>query len=61
MLSLYRAVYRDADVYLLDAPFTHLDIATEKEIFERSVDSIMLHVGENSMVHVRRGDKGDLH
>lgn len=33
----YRAVYKDADLYLLDSPFTHLDIVTEKEIFERSV------------------------
>lgn len=32
-----RAVYKDADLYLLDAPFTHLDIATEKEIFEKCV------------------------
>lgn len=32
-----RAVYRDADTYLLDAPFTHLDIATEKEIFDKYV------------------------
>lgn len=34
---LHRAVYRDADVYLLDAPFTHLDIATEKDIFDKYV------------------------
>lgn len=32
-----RAVYKDADLYLLDAPFTHLDIVTEKEIFEKCV------------------------
>jgi len=30
-------VYKDADLYLLDAPFTHLDIATEKDIFEKYV------------------------
>lgn len=38
---LHRAVYRDADVYLLDAPFTHLDIATEKEIFDKYVYHIL--------------------
>lgn len=32
---LFRAVYKDADLYLLDSPFGHLDIFTEKEIFER--------------------------
>lgn len=40
-LYLHRAVYRDADVYLLDAPFTHLDIATEKEIFDKYVYYIL--------------------
>lgn len=30
-------MYKDADLYLLDAPFTHLDIVTEKEIFEKCV------------------------
>lgn len=34
-----RAVYKDADLYLLDAPFTHLDIATEKEVFEKYVSN----------------------
>lgn len=28
-------MYKDADLYLLDSPFGHLDIFTEKEIFER--------------------------
>ena len=32
-----RALYKDADLYLLDSPFTHLDIVTEKEIFEKCV------------------------
>lgn len=32
-----RAVYKDADLYLLDAPFTHLDLVTEREIFEKCV------------------------
>lgn len=38
---LHRAVYRDADAYLLDAPFTHLDIATEKEIFDKYANHIL--------------------
>lgn len=32
-----RSVYKDAALYLLDAPFTHLDIATEKEVFDKYV------------------------
>lgn len=35
--SRCRSVYKDADLYLLDAPFSHLDIVTEKEIFEKWV------------------------
>lgn len=31
----FRAVYKDADLYLLDSPFGYLDMLTEKEIFER--------------------------
>lgn len=42
----FRAVYKDADLYLLDAPFTHLDIATEKEIFEK-------YVSQQRVFHVR--------
>lgn len=34
---LCRAVYKDADLYLLDSPFGYLDVLTEKEIFERYV------------------------
>ncbi|XP_047551480.1 cystic fibrosis transmembrane conductance regulator isoform X5 [Lutra lutra] len=34
-ISLARAVYKDADLYLLDSPFGYLDVLTEKEIFER--------------------------
>lgn len=33
----FRAVYKDADLYLLDSPFGYLDVLTEKEIFERYV------------------------
>lgn len=40
-----RAVYKDADLYLLDAPFTHLDIVTEKEIFEKCVSQQRLFHG----------------
>ncbi|XP_074235268.1 cystic fibrosis transmembrane conductance regulator isoform X2 [Saimiri boliviensis] len=35
-ISLARAVYKDADLYLLDSPFGYLDVLTEKEIFESS-------------------------
>ncbi|XP_053572660.1 cystic fibrosis transmembrane conductance regulator [Bombina bombina] len=40
-ISLARAVYKDADLYLLDAPFSYLDLFTEKEIFESCVCKLM--------------------
>ncbi|XP_068132527.1 cystic fibrosis transmembrane conductance regulator isoform X1 [Hyperolius riggenbachi] len=40
-ISLARAVYKDADLYLLDSPFSYLDLFTEKEIFENCVCKLM--------------------
>nr|XP_033815038.1 cystic fibrosis transmembrane conductance regulator [Geotrypetes seraphini] len=40
-ISLARAIYKDADVYLLDSPFSYLDMFTEKEIFERCICKLM--------------------
>lgn len=49
-----RAVYKDADLYLLDAPFTHLDIVTEKEIFEKCVSQQrVFHVEEVGVVKLK--------
>nr|XP_057930599.1 cystic fibrosis transmembrane conductance regulator [Doryrhamphus excisus] len=60
-LSLARAVYKDADLYLLDAPFTHLDIVTEKEIFEKCVCKLMASktriVVTSKLEHLKRADK----
>uniref|UniRef100_A0A8C5END5 Cystic fibrosis transmembrane conductance regulator n=1 Tax=Gouania willdenowi TaxID=441366 RepID=A0A8C5END5_GOUWI len=60
-LVLARAVYKDADVYLLDAPFTHLDIVTEKEIFEKCICTLMASktriVVTNKLEHLKRADK----
>ncbi|XP_017321934.1 cystic fibrosis transmembrane conductance regulator [Ictalurus punctatus] len=60
-VALARAVYRDADTYLLDAPFTHLDIATEKEIFEKCLCRLMASktriVVTNKIEHLKRADK----
>uniref|UniRef100_A0A8C4NWY1 Cystic fibrosis transmembrane conductance regulator n=1 Tax=Dicentrarchus labrax TaxID=13489 RepID=A0A8C4NWY1_DICLA len=60
-LGLARAVYKDADLYLLDAPFTHLDIVTEKEIFEKCVCKLMASktriVVTSKMEHLKRADK----
>lgn len=60
-VGLARAVYKDADLYLLDAPFTHLDIVTEKEIFERCVCKLMASktriVVTSKMDHLKRADK----
>ncbi|KAL6479111.1 hypothetical protein MHYP_G00125440 [Metynnis hypsauchen] len=60
-VALARAVYRDADTYLLDAPFTHLDIATEKEIFDKCLCRLMASktriVVTNKIEHLKRADK----
>ncbi|KAF5907627.1 cystic fibrosis transmembrane conductance regulator, partial [Clarias magur] len=60
-VTLARAVYRDADTYLLDAPFTHLDIATEKEIFDKCLCRLMASkiriVVTNKIEHLKRADK----
>uniref|UniRef100_A0A8C5MLZ9 Cystic fibrosis transmembrane conductance regulator n=1 Tax=Leptobrachium leishanense TaxID=445787 RepID=A0A8C5MLZ9_9ANUR len=40
-ISLARAVYKDADLYLLDSPFSYLDLFTEKEIFESCFCKLM--------------------
>uniref|UniRef100_A0AAR2KNE5 Cystic fibrosis transmembrane conductance regulator n=1 Tax=Pygocentrus nattereri TaxID=42514 RepID=A0AAR2KNE5_PYGNA len=61
-VALARAVYRDADTYLLDAPFTHLDIATEKEIFDKYVFCKLMAsktriVVTNKIEHLKRADK----
>uniref|UniRef100_A0A3B5LW46 Cystic fibrosis transmembrane conductance regulator n=1 Tax=Xiphophorus couchianus TaxID=32473 RepID=A0A3B5LW46_9TELE len=56
-----RAVYKDADLYLLDAPFTHLDIATEKEIFDKCVCKLMASktrvVVTSKLEHLKRADR----
>uniref|UniRef100_A0A8D3CX89 Cystic fibrosis transmembrane conductance regulator n=1 Tax=Scophthalmus maximus TaxID=52904 RepID=A0A8D3CX89_SCOMX len=60
-LGLARAVYKDADLYLLDAPFTHLDIVTEKEIFEKCICKLMASksriVVTSKLEHLKRADK----
>ncbi|CAG5957632.1 cystic fibrosis transmembrane conductance regulator [Menidia menidia] len=60
-ICLARAVYKDADLYLLDAPFTHLDIATEKEIFDKCVCQLMASktrvVVTSKLEHLKRADK----
>jgi ATP-binding cassette subfamily C (CFTR/MRP) protein 4 len=33
-----RALYRDADIYLLDDPLSAVDVKVSKHLFERSVD-----------------------
>uniref|UniRef100_W5NEY0 Cystic fibrosis transmembrane conductance regulator n=1 Tax=Lepisosteus oculatus TaxID=7918 RepID=W5NEY0_LEPOC len=60
-IGLARAVYKDADLYLLDSPFTHLDIVTEKEIFERCLCRLMATktrvVVTSKLDHLKRADK----
>ncbi|KAG5830580.1 hypothetical protein ANANG_G00312210 [Anguilla anguilla] len=60
-IGLARAVYKDADLYLLDSPFTHLDIVTEKEIFNRCLCKLMAAktrvVVTSKLEHLKRADK----
>ncbi|KAM4618326.1 cystic fibrosis transmembrane conductance regulator [Polymixia lowei] len=60
-IGLARAVYKDADLYLLDSPFTHLDIVTEKEIFEKCLCKLMASktriVVTSKLDHLKRADK----
>nr|XP_020449184.1 cystic fibrosis transmembrane conductance regulator isoform X2 [Monopterus albus] len=60
-LGLARAVYKDADLYLLDAPFTHLDIVTEKDIFEKCLCKLMASktrvVVTSKLEHLKVADK----
>nr|AJA90787.1 cystic fibrosis transmembrane conductance regulator [Protopterus annectens] len=60
-ISFARAVYKDADVYLFDSPFSYLDISTEKEIFERCVCKMMSDktriLVTSKMEHLKKADK----
>ncbi|NXH17627.1 CFTR regulator, partial [Bucco capensis] len=60
-ISLARAVYKDADLYLLDSPFGHLDIFTEKEIFESCVCKLMTNktriLVTSKLEHLKIADK----
>lgn len=60
-ISLARAVYKDADLYLLDSPFGYLDVLTEKEIFESCVCRLMANktriLVTSKMEHLKKADK----
>ncbi|KAJ8245272.1 hypothetical protein GJAV_G00268970 [Gymnothorax javanicus] len=60
-IGLARAVYKDADLYLLDSPFTHLDIVTEREVFDRCLCRLMAAktrvVVTSKLEHLKRADK----
>ncbi|XP_021569956.1 cystic fibrosis transmembrane conductance regulator [Carlito syrichta] len=60
-ISLARAVYKDADLYLLDSPFGHLDVLTEKEIFESCICKLMANktriLVTSKMEHLKKADK----
>uniref|UniRef100_A0A8D2A2T9 Cystic fibrosis transmembrane conductance regulator n=2 Tax=Sus scrofa TaxID=9823 RepID=A0A8D2A2T9_PIG len=60
-ISLARAVYKDADLYLLDSPFGYLDVLTEKEIFESCVCKLMANktriLVTSKMEHLKKADK----
>ncbi|XP_066489763.1 cystic fibrosis transmembrane conductance regulator [Tiliqua scincoides] len=60
-ISLARAVYKDADMYLLDSPFGYLDMLTEKEIFESCVCKLIINktriLVTSKLEHLKRADK----
>uniref|UniRef100_A0A8D0HQJ0 Cystic fibrosis transmembrane conductance regulator n=1 Tax=Sphenodon punctatus TaxID=8508 RepID=A0A8D0HQJ0_SPHPU len=60
-ISLARAVYKDADLYLLDSPFGYLDMFTEKEIFESCVCKLMANktiiLVTSKLEHLKTADK----
>ncbi|XP_048356586.1 cystic fibrosis transmembrane conductance regulator [Sphaerodactylus townsendi] len=60
-ISLARAVYKDADLYLLDSPFGYLDILTEKEIFESCVCKLIVNktriLVTSKLEHLKIADK----
>ncbi|XP_056655560.1 cystic fibrosis transmembrane conductance regulator [Monodelphis domestica] len=60
-ISLARAIYKDADLYLLDSPFGYLDMLTEKEIFESCVCKLMANKTRilitSKMEHLKKADK----
>ncbi|XP_070611560.1 cystic fibrosis transmembrane conductance regulator isoform X2 [Erythrolamprus reginae] len=60
-ISLARAVYKDADLYLLDSPFGYLDMLTEKEIFESCVCKLIVNKTRilitSKLEHLKTADK----
>ncbi|XP_054420019.1 cystic fibrosis transmembrane conductance regulator [Pteronotus mesoamericanus] len=60
-ICLARAVYKDADLYLLDSPFGYLDVLTEKQIFESCVCKLMANktriLVTSKMEHLKKADK----
>ncbi|XP_014375426.1 cystic fibrosis transmembrane conductance regulator [Alligator sinensis] len=60
-ISLARAVYKDADLYLLDSPFGYLDMFTEKDIFESCVCKLMANktriLVTSKLEHLKIADK----
>ncbi|GAB1290580.1 Cystic fibrosis transmembrane conductance regulator [Apodemus speciosus] len=55
------AVYKDADLYLLDSPFGYLDVLTEEQIFESCVCKLMANktriLVTSKMEHLKKADK----
>ncbi|XP_059834268.1 cystic fibrosis transmembrane conductance regulator isoform X1 [Hypanus sabinus] len=60
-ICLARALYKDADLYLLDSPFSHLDLTTEKNIFESCLCKLMANkiriLVTSKLEHLKKADK----
>ena len=46
----YRAVYRNADVYLLDDPLSAVDAAVSRHIFDRYNEKVSLFYIKQSLI-----------
>ena len=42
-VALARAVYADADVYIIDDPFAAVDPAVAEKLFHQCVDGVLKH------------------
>ncbi|XP_051007840.1 cystic fibrosis transmembrane conductance regulator [Acomys russatus] len=60
-ICLARAVYKDADLYLLDSPFGYVDVLTEEQIFESCICKLMANktriLVTSKMEHLKKADK----
>lgn len=59
-INLARAVYRDADIYLLDDPLSAVDIHVGKHLFEECINGYLAHktriLVTHQVYHLKKAD-----